>query len=102
MEPAELGQHALRNAGGEFGTCRQTRDAQCEKRNGTPCMRENEASSPAASQRAAVEQACDRQRRLKRKFQRRRGNVRQRVGVDRRHWVENTTARRRSSSSKTG
>ena len=51
-------------------------------------MRENEASSPAASQRAAVEQACDRPRRLKRKFQRRRGNVRQRVGVDRRHWVE--------------
>src|SRR5262245_7776226 len=88
MEPPELGQHATRNTGGEFGTRRQTRDAQCEKRNGAPCMRENEASSPAASQRAAIEQACDRPRRLKRKFQRRRRNVRQRVGVGRRHWVE--------------
>jgi GAF domain len=71
-----------------FGTRRQTRDAQCEERNGAPCMRENEASSPGASQRAAVEQACDRPRRLKRKFQRRRRDVRQRVGVGRHRWVE--------------
>jgi hypothetical protein len=49
MEPPELGQDTLRNAGREFGTRRQTRDAQGKKRNGAPCMRENEARRPAAS-----------------------------------------------------
>jgi hypothetical protein len=68
---------------------RAVKRAMRKARNGTAppaCAKTKRAARQRA--KVPVEQACDGSGRLKRKLQRRCRNVRQRIGVGRRHWVE--------------